>query len=240
MQIIIDKKQIFTRDAQRPARRFLMSNSEPTFYAETWVILVVSVDKGFLMDRTTMLTFIWILEVILMCSLLLRVSAESDGAATQFRIKVKLVQFSNPDGILYNRKRCDVVTPCDPHYLRLRRSVLENPSARRLDFQQDLHNFQKIRSLWDKNIIDLNETVLKDISVRSNDTQTATVRVKVPDYDHTSHFDPIDNFECKISFSASSVSDQWSDVVTCQGINQPDKISIKFHWRTALAPKTKR
>ncbi|XP_055357064.1 uncharacterized protein LOC129602120 [Paramacrobiotus metropolitanus] len=190
------------------------------------------------MDRARMWTFIWILEVILTCSLSLRVCAESDDAATKLRIEVKLVQFSNPDGILYNRKRCDFMTPCDPTIFAY--VDLENPDARRLDFEQDSHNFQKIRSVWDTNIVDLDETVRRDISVPANGTQTATVRVKVQDYDHTNHFDPIDNFECKISFSASSVSDQWSDVVTCQGINQPDKISIKFRWRIALTPKTKR
>ncbi|OQV22826.1 hypothetical protein BV898_03260 [Hypsibius exemplaris] len=175
-----------------------------------------------------------VLHTVLLTYLSSTLAMYSEG---YFRLEVLFTHFDNTDGKIFNGKRCDAMTACDPIIYAY--IDLEEPAAPYPGKAKRLRDFQQLVSETGKNVIIMNAKMVKDmcIPVLLHQQKAVAVRAEVRDRDYFTPDDLIDEFDCRFNFIPKpgslleSATGTWSSVQSCQAINRPNKISLSFRWR---------
>lgn len=171
------------------------------------------------------------LLILLLCAVATVVKGES------VRVEYKLTKLQNPGGIIYNGKKCDMGSKCDPRvsgYVDTEKALNAWPGPK------PMSQFTKIYEDDDVDSPDIQKIVSRDICVGSSYTKS-NLRVDAVDKDLTGT-DQMEQFECLSvggtrDVKASERSAAWSDERPCSGKYNPDKVKLIYQFRAYNIPE---
>jgi len=168
-----------------------------------------------------------VLNILVLCTLAAVVAGDS------MRVEFQLTKLENPEGILANKKKCDIGSKCDP---RLTGWVDTVKPLNTWPGEKPVSGFTKIFESDDVDNTPVNKIVSRDVCVGSAFNK-ANLRVDLVDKDVTTT-EQIEQFECmsgrdvRLRESAAV----WSAEKPCDAKFNPTKVKLLYKWRAFNVP----
>jgi len=165
--------------------------------------------------------------LLVLCAVVATVAGDS------MRVEFQLTKLENPESIIYNGKKCDVGSKCDP---RLSGYVDTEKPLNAWPGSKPLKQFTKIFESDNVDSTPVNKIVSRDVCAGSAYNK-ANLRVDLQDKDVTGS-DQIEQFEClsgqdvRIREGAST----WSAEKPCSAKYNPNKVKLLYKWRAFKVP----
>ncbi|OQV16853.1 hypothetical protein BV898_09025 [Hypsibius exemplaris] len=154
-------------------------------------------------------------------------------AADSMRVEFQLTKLENPEGILYNGKKCDIGSKCDP---RLSGYVDTDKPLNAWPGSKPVSQFTKIFESDDQDSASVNKIVSRDVCVGSSFNK-GNLRVDLVDKDVTTT-EQIEQFECMSGRDVRirEAAAVWSTEKPCESKFNPNKVKLMYKWRAFNVP----